>query len=442
MRLTKLARLKWTSSAPALSSGMLINVQIDFESVDVFDIKSYLDDPTSNGTWYQQNTTGDIPSPRIDFCTVSISAPDNSSHHIYLYGGYDPITNSSYDDVVVLTMPSFEWTTVWPQGESPRYGHTCHVAGKRQMITVGGNVTNRAGCDWERKGVAVLDMTTIGWGSVFRSNVSDFQVPQKVLGATRGTADGSATISEPVTGWSDQALRDVFWTSRWTVPSTWTSSSSKSKTNVGAIAGGVVGGVVGLVLIGLALFFWNRKRRKARAPAELSGDEVQRELDDEKKKYELQGVNENDPAELPSPDPVELNAPREFVEADRDTATNAAELPGTNVAAGGVHGVPIVRTPGDDLPEPPVYTTGLRRRGSAGSGGSSGRGAQETQHETRQEYFPTPGEELPKETEEEKNEEHFQTLAEEVPTKPPDGETPDTEHKDGATKDVRERDPR
>jgi hypothetical protein len=58
---------------------------------------------------------------------------------------------------------------------------------------------------------------------------------------------------------------------------------------------------------------------------------------------------------------VEMDAPRQAVEADHMSTTTRAELPGTNVAPGGVHGVPIVRTPGDDLPERPEYTAGLKR---------------------------------------------------------------------------------
>lgn len=388
--------------------------------MDVFDVDSYLKNPSSNGTWYQQTTSGAIPAPRIDFCTVSISTPDNSSQHIYLYGGIDPIGNKSYDDVVVLSMPSFTWTTVWPQGESPRWAHNCHIAGKRQMITVGGNITN-INCDWERKGVAVLELSTIDWGSVYRTNTtSEYQVPKNVLAATGGTIDGNATIGQPRTGWTDSGLQKVFWKSRWTVPSTWTPRPSTKKTNVGAIAGGVIGGVAGLAIIAAGLLFLYRRRVKARAPAELHSDEVrnERELADEKKKYELQGVNENDPAELPGAEAVEMDAPREFVEADRDTVTNAAELPGTNVSPGGLHGVPIVRTPGDDLPQSPPYHPGLRRpsaerrRARRGSVEAATEGG-----EPRQEYFPSQAEERPKDDDAKDDHDEFVTLAEEAPEK-------------------------
>ncbi|KAF2465573.1 uncharacterized protein BDR25DRAFT_295165 [Lindgomyces ingoldianus] len=338
---------------------------LDLQTVDIFDIDSYLSNSSTNGTWYRQNTTGDIPEPRIDFCTVVISAPDNSSHNIYLYGGHNPIGNdTAFDDVYVLSIPSFTWTAVFTNGGTPRWGHNCHIANKRQMITVGGNVTNLK-CDWERKGVAFLDMTSITWGSVFLTNATSYGVPQKVVAKVGGTLNGNATSKEPVTGWNDRGLKKVFDTPR-RAPGTKASPSASSTprlteqkpSHTGPIAGGVVGGVAGLALIAGTLFFWRRRRTKANAPAELPNDEVtypRGELPTEsKEKAELQGVNEDEPVELPGPHPAELNAPREFVEAPQDTATNAAELPATNTVPGGKHGVPIVRTPGDDLPSPPL----------------------------------------------------------------------------------------
>ncbi|KAF2193767.1 hypothetical protein K469DRAFT_728851 [Zopfia rhizophila CBS 207.26] len=334
---------------------------LDFSTVDVFDIDSYVQNPSSNGTWYPQKTTGEIPDPRIDFCLVSISTTDNSSHHIYLYGGINPTQNNTmYDDVYVLSLPSFAWTNIFRDGESPRWGHNCHVAGNRQMLTVGGNITNLQ-CDWEAKGVAFLDMSDITWGSVFLTNTSTYQVPQKVLPAVGGTRDGGATVKEPKEGWTNAELKKVFDTPRRQPGSTPAPSSTnepeKKSMNAGAIAGGVVGGVIVLaVLAGGSFVLWRRRRAKANAPSELPDDQVSKppeELGDEKKTFELQGVNQ-EPVELPGADPAELGAAREIVEAPRETATKAAELPGTNTVPGGKHGVPIVRTPDDELPSPPI----------------------------------------------------------------------------------------
>lgn len=319
---------------------------------------------------YSQKTTGDVPAPRIDFCTIVISAADNSSHHIYLYGGVDPITNTGFDDVLILTIPSFTWTNVWPIGEAPRWGHNCHVAGKRQMLTVGGNNTNGLTCDWEVKGVAVWELTALTWGSVFLTNLTNYQIPQRILDLTGGTPTGNATKKDPALGWTDQGLKTVFSTPRRNGVSSPSPSPTPSpkKANTAAIAGGVVGGVVGAALIAFIAVFFIRRHRRTHGPHELhnnpspTGHESK-----DKNRFELQAVNENEPAELVGADVRELESPRQVVEADPLSSTSRAELSGTTTVKGGVLGVPIVRTPGDELPEREEYVPGLRRVGSNSS---------------------------------------------------------------------------
>lgn len=79
------------------------------EMIDIFDIDRGV--YGGNGGWHSQNTTGDIPEPRVDHCLVAASAPDNSSHNIYLYGGRASET-FVYDQIYVLSLPSFHWTKV------------------------------------------------------------------------------------------------------------------------------------------------------------------------------------------------------------------------------------------------------------------------------------------------------------------------------------------
>lgn len=73
-------------------------------------------------------------------------------------------------------------------GDSPRYGMTCHLVGNRQMITIGGAGTAAINkeCDWERKGVAIYDLTTLAWGSVFTHNAAPYEVPPKVTSRVGG----------------------------------------------------------------------------------------------------------------------------------------------------------------------------------------------------------------------------------------------------------------
>jgi hypothetical protein len=105
-----------------------------------------------------------------------------------------------YDDVYVLSLPSFTWTKVY-SGHSPRFGHTCHRAGQRQMMAVGGSldasmyavetsgiIPELSGikCD-RREGVALFDLSTLKWGSSFDPHAPDYQIPKKVIDVIGGS---------------------------------------------------------------------------------------------------------------------------------------------------------------------------------------------------------------------------------------------------------------
>ena len=105
-----------------------------------------------------------------------------------------------YDDIYVLSLPSFVWTKVY-SGKNPKFGHTCHSAGKRQMMTVGGsldasmyavettgqipNLTSMTCDKWG--GVALFDLSNLTWGSFFNAYAPDYQVPKKVVDAIGGS---------------------------------------------------------------------------------------------------------------------------------------------------------------------------------------------------------------------------------------------------------------
>lgn len=149
------------------------------------------------------------------------------------------------------------------------------------MVTVGGNrngtnVTNE--CDWEYRGVAMFDLTSLGWGSVYHSDKPPYQVPSKISNVIGGGPDGGATQLLPDGGWTSIRIAQLFTgsnsqTAPYSPPKSGgtaaggASSSSDSGPNVGAIVGGVVGGVAFLALIGLVAFFWWRRHSK-RALAE------------------------------------------------------------------------------------------------------------------------------------------------------------------------------
>jgi hypothetical protein len=331
---------------------------ITFDTVDIFDIGSYRSDPSKNGTWYQQKTSGEIPPPRIDSCTVVGSAPDNSSHNIYMFGGWDPTQiNKWYDEVYVLSIPSFTWVKMY-YAESPRYGHTCHVVG-RQMITTGGrnirrNVTNY--CDWELHGIAVLDMPTMTWGSIFNATLGQYEVSADVVKKIGGTPQGGNSKQIPDLGWSSRELGTLMNTTRIysnldgtiEVLRSRSSPGMSSKKRTAIIAGVTVPAVILLAaLIWLIIHLRNRRAHSKRAELATTdhGNPSVVEIA-EKTKYELT-TNEKPIYEM-SGEEWRHEAADTLVRAEADRANIStfptAELPATNFSADGKWGVPVIST--------------------------------------------------------------------------------------------------
>ncbi|KAL8651289.1 MAG: hypothetical protein Q9210_003334 [Variospora velana] len=182
------------------------------DEVDVFDVSSIYDDRIlTGGTWYKQKVTGDIPERRVDFCVMLAGANDRSSNNIYMYGGRGA-NGSSFDDVHILSIPSFTWTKVY-QGNSGRYGHTCLRAGYRTMLSVGGAPTTNettGPCDWQTKGINVFDLSNITWSSKYvNSTKKDYEVPAKVIARIGGNGQGNATVKAPAEGFAASGLAQI-----------------------------------------------------------------------------------------------------------------------------------------------------------------------------------------------------------------------------------------
>lgn len=132
------------------------------------------------------------------------------------------------------------------------------------MVTVGGiassNVTGT--CDWESMGVAVLDLTLMGWGSVFDSMAAPYEVNTMISDVVGGGPDGNATRLLPDGGWTSTGLANLFTgstnqTQPYSPPRNLPVEGESGGTrgaSVGAIVGGVIGGVVLLALTGLLIW--------------------------------------------------------------------------------------------------------------------------------------------------------------------------------------------
>ncbi|KUI63436.1 Kelch domain-containing protein 4 [Cytospora mali] len=180
----------------------------DTSTLDVYDI--------ANSVWYHQQTTGTAPGVRVNPCAVIASAPDASSFQIYLHGGQSlqPAGDQiQYDDMYILTIPSFTWIGPVSQGGSnipyARAGHTCNLR-DGQMVVVGGFNTTVATCD--SPGIYVFNASSLNWGSSFTALAPSadldpgnsvlassygYTVPDDVVSVIGGNPSGSATVTAP-----------------------------------------------------------------------------------------------------------------------------------------------------------------------------------------------------------------------------------------------------
>ncbi|KAI1380774.1 hypothetical protein F4677DRAFT_441107 [Hypoxylon crocopeplum] len=253
-----------------------------FSDIFIYDIFS--------NVWYTQKATGDLPSPRTEFCAGVSAAPDDSSFQITIHGGWDQLSGTAFNDVYVLSIPSFRWIKVDASNnpdllgsDSPgRNRHKCDVWSETQLIVSGGTITGddfvqyNDKCNDTYPPFKVLDTSTYTWRSQFDPSL-EYSVPSTVTAVIGGNSSGGADLKAPSSGWDSEDLADIF---RQTVPrDTYVASNegsppsnpSLNPTNTpqdnaapsnlsgGAIAGIVIGVAVAIVAILFGVLAWLRK---------------------------------------------------------------------------------------------------------------------------------------------------------------------------------------
>ncbi|RPA87397.1 hypothetical protein BJ508DRAFT_410170 [Ascobolus immersus RN42] len=252
---------------------------LGFRGLISYDIASVYD--IASETWYRVSLSGPRPDKRIGQCSVSISAPDGSSHQIFVYGGFDP-NGSGHDDIYVLSIPSFSWQKVWA-GEDKKLARTamaCTTVGKSMVVLGGTVVNNRSNCE-ERPARTVFDLTELKWNEDGKVDPdADYSVADVIMKNIEGR-------TEPVGGWTRDGLKEVFaLKSKDTSPGNDSGrdepasgggpqpSDDGDGGSKGAIIGGVVGGIIGALAIAFLLYLILRRRKeKSSGPsfAELPG---------------------------------------------------------------------------------------------------------------------------------------------------------------------------
>ncbi|KAI5292257.1 hypothetical protein KEM52_006494 [Ascosphaera acerosa] len=233
------------------------------KTISVYDVDSK--------KWFQQGVSGDVPPTLAEFCTTVSSTSDSTIHNIYVYGGY----NGTYDrgnrsdDVYVLTLPKFEWVKLY-EGKAGGSGRSASPCISELFRTFDLN-----------KGTFVDSYDPSTWKD------------------KRDT-----TELEPVNGWDDDELGDLFKVKYTKTIKTWFPYKVPADdTNNGETTEhhrhlpkwvppflGVICGLIGIAIIVLALWLIRRRRRRAQEAARIQ--DLREAAEKQKMQYELNGTND------------------------------------------------------------------------------------------------------------------------------------------------------
>ncbi|KAI2469114.1 hypothetical protein F4781DRAFT_395283 [Annulohypoxylon bovei var. microspora] len=254
--------------------------QRPFSDIFVYDIFSNI--------WYLQKATGDIPSLRTEFCAGVSAAPDDSSFQITIHGGWDQLGGRAFNDVYVLSIPSFRWIKVNDThnpdllgSDSPgRNRLKCDVWNETQLIVSGGLVTLGDGtpqtlneeCNTTYPPFKVLDTSKYTWRTDFDPSL-EYAVPDLVTGIIGGNSSGGAILNTPSAGWSSEDLGTIFsqtvprdtydptnTTSNSPPPATTKEPDINSSLSQGAIAGIAIAVVIGVIIFLAGAMVWLDRR--------------------------------------------------------------------------------------------------------------------------------------------------------------------------------------
>lgn len=152
--------------------------------ISVYDIQSK--------DWYNVTATGDIPEDRSQFCAVVSASVDQSSFQVTIFGGWNVFTKDIFEDIYVLTVPSFRWIKVDAKDDfeanAGSKGHRCIIYKDAQMIVLGGSVKvddDERACDTAHPPLRVLDTSNYTWKKVFDPSI-EYRVPDIVTNVIGG----------------------------------------------------------------------------------------------------------------------------------------------------------------------------------------------------------------------------------------------------------------
>ena len=239
--------------------------QLPLANVSVYDI--------GTGTWYQQTVQGDIPPWRYMGCSVTVSAPDHSSHSIYVFGGWGNSFGGSDGNVYVLSIPSFRWIRV-NEDSNRRSRHSCNLLGSHTMLVVGGVQPigqqvvppDATGCDtipMFAQGLGMFSLNTHTWATNYdpSEGAARYEIHTNISNIIGGNESGNAAIQTPVGGFSEPALGTLLGVTQDSTLNPNPLSSAPAEPLSGEIIAGITVAVAGVAISFIVLFALLRRRR-------------------------------------------------------------------------------------------------------------------------------------------------------------------------------------
>ena len=197
-----------------------------------------------------------------------------------MYGGVSGDGSSvDYDDVWVLSIPSFQWHQAGHTPVRGRSDHSCSVAGQRQMVIIGGLDPDGDGPPYQSVspdiwplGLNVFDLSDMVFKDRYDPDASSYTSPEVVKRWYAENGPMARDVSHDVRVLFDRSTTTS--STSGSAPSSTdpqpsaSSANSGSSVNTGAIAGGVVGGVVAIaaVIAWVWILTKRRRSRQSRAP--------------------------------------------------------------------------------------------------------------------------------------------------------------------------------
>jgi hypothetical protein len=144
-------------------------------------------DPSTK-TWYEQETTGQAPSPRKEFCVAGV-ASQSQTYEILVYAGWGGNLGSAaiaFDTAYVLSLPGFHWFQADYAAANPRHALSCNAVGGSQILTIGGVNSTQNGPgdlydavfktqDQFSQGLAIFNMSSLGFEDSYTSEPPVYQ---------------------------------------------------------------------------------------------------------------------------------------------------------------------------------------------------------------------------------------------------------------------------